>query len=331
MNFHDSSSCSRGFEEHPAELYHAGSAHRFAFGFEEEFWSGYQDYNFSTQAGMSMNTPLAVGILIDERAALSPLSVPPSSLGAQQVDEPHLMRSTCTAAAHDEYAAHAFTPVINGFRQGFIGNGPEGHTHYPLPQFDGQWQNREQDANTHRESSSVIDHHHLPAGWEPSSVVGHHHVPAVGGNMMDISLAAHATPNGDPLVFRCKHHTRGQPCGLLIEGDIQDTLEHFAHAHVRPIVARSGSPSKFWTCRWGGKCNIRLLKGNFRRHVAGHLFRWKCLKCLRTYSRDDSARKHANDCGDGSIVMVPRLDGRPHKRRKRSGGKEKEHKFQACL
>ncbi|OJA15324.1 hypothetical protein AZE42_10862 [Rhizopogon vesiculosus] len=115
MNFPDSSSCSRGFEEHPTELYHvAGSANRFAFKFEEMFWSRYQDLDFSTQAAGSMDNPLAVGILIDKRTALSPSSMPPSSSGAPQIEEPHLMRSICTAAAHDEYAAREFSPVING-------------------------------------------------------------------------------------------------------------------------------------------------------------------------------------------------------------------------
>ncbi|OAX31492.1 hypothetical protein K503DRAFT_860726 [Rhizopogon vinicolor AM-OR11-026] len=327
MNFPDSSSCRRRFEEHPAEPYHVtGSAHRFAFRSEENFWFGYQDHDFSMQAAVPTDTPLEVGILIDGRTALYPSSKPPSSSGAPEVEEPHLMQSTCTAAAHDEYAAHACAPVINGSSQGFMGDGPESHAHCPLPPSDVQWRIGEQDAITHWESSSVIDHNNLPACWEPSSAVGHHHVPAVGGDMM-ISSAAHSTQNGNPLAFRCRHHTRGQPCGLLIEGDIQDALEHFAHVHVRPMVARSGS--NFWTCRWGGKCNTRVCKGNFRRHVAGHLFRWKCLKCLRTYSRDDSARKHANDCGDGSIIMVPPLDGRLPKRKKRSGGKGKEHRLQA--
>ncbi|OJA11983.1 hypothetical protein AZE42_04738 [Rhizopogon vesiculosus] len=329
MNFPDSSSCSRGFEEHLAEPYHvAGSAHGFAFGFEEMFWPGYQDHDFSMQAAVSMDNPLAVGILIDECTALSPSSMPPSSSSASQVEEPYLVRSTGAAAAHDEHTAHEFAPVNNDFRQGSMGDGLESHVHCPLPPFGGQWQNGEQDAITYLEPSSVIDHHHLP---EPSGVVGHHHVPAVGGDMMVINSAAHATPNSDPLVFRCKHHTRGQPCGLLIEGDIQDALEHFAHVHVRPMVTRSGSPSEFWTCRWGGKCNIRVRKGNFRRHVVGHFFRWKCLNCLRTYSRDDSARKHANVCGDGSIIMVPRLNARPPKRRKRSDGNGRENKPQACL
>jgi len=141
---------------------------------------------------------------------------------------------------------------------------------------------------------------------------------------MEIMPTGHATQLSGPHVFRCQHHARGEPCGLLIEGDIQDALEHFARVHVHrpgPMVTKSSSPPEFWTCRWGGKCNVCMLKENFRRHVTAHFVRWQCLNCTRTYSRDDSARKHARDCGgDGSIITVPRLDDRPRKRRKRANG-----------
>jgi hypothetical protein len=65
-----------------------------------------------------------------------------------------------------------------------------------------------------------------------------------------------------------------------------------------------------------------MRKENFRRHVLGHLIRWKCSNCPCTYSRDDTARKHARGCGDGRILMIPLLDD--HKRRERTdveGGK----------
>jgi hypothetical protein len=138
-------------------------------------------------------------------------------------------------------------------------------------------------------------------------------------------VKVHPAHNGVPLqvAFSCQHHVRGRPCGLLVKCDILDALAHFARVHVRPMVARSGSPSEFWTCRWGGKCGSRMRKENFRRHVLGHLVRWKCSNCPCAYSRDDSARKHARGCGDGRILMMPRLDDL-HRLRERTGVKGEE-------
>jgi len=126
--------------------------------------------------------------------------------------------------------------------------------------------------------------------------------------MVDITPPAH-TPNGGPLVFKCKHHTGDRPCGMLVDGDILHALEHFSRVHVQPMFMTSES---HWICRWGGKCDSPLLKGNWRRHVMTHLVRWMCSNCLQTYARDDYARKHAKDCGsNGHIFMVPQLDDRP--------------------
>jgi len=127
--------------------------------------------------------------------------------------------------------------------------------------------------------------------------------------MMDISSAAHATQTVTP-VFRLQHHTRGQPCGLLIEGGIYNALDTSSMCmSARRSKIRFSIESG--PCHWGGKCNIRVGKGTQKAFRAPSR-RWKCLKCLRTYSRDDSARKHANVCGDGSIAMVT-VDGRSPK------------------
>ncbi|KAG2074960.1 hypothetical protein BDR04DRAFT_1092650, partial [Suillus decipiens] len=116
-----------------------------------------------------------------------------------------------------------------------------------------------------------------------------------------------ASPPAPSCSLWCQHHdAQGQPCGVLIEGEIADIMEHFARVHVRPCIsadARSDIPSKYWDCCWGGKCNSCILKEGFRRHVLGHLARWKCSTCSLTYSRDDSARKHAKHCKHSRISM----------------------------
>ena len=52
-----------------------------------------------------------------------------------------------------------------------------------------------------------------------------------------------------------------------------------------------------------------MLKGNFKRHVMSHLLQWRCLNCAHTYSRDDTANKHATgkSCGsmECNIVVEP--------------------------
>lgn len=149
------------------------------------------------------------------------------------------------------------------------------------------------------------------AGWGDEL---HHLVVVGGGDIGELEPAPQPTPSGIPRVVRCQHHVQGQPCGALIEGRIPNILEHFSRVHVRPrTVAQSGHPSEFWTCRWGGTCDSHMRKLNFRRHVVGHLFRWKCSTCSSTYSRDYTARNHTIQCGDGSgrISMEPRLEVRP--------------------
>lgn len=155
------------------------------------------------------------------------------------------------------------------------------------------------------------------AVWEDthaSSSDDAHHSALVGGDARDSEPTpppTPMTPSGGPNI-RCQHHVQGQPCGVLVEGGFPGILEHFACMHVRPRISANARsdlhvPSEFWTCCWGGKCGSRIRKEGFRRHVLGHLARWKCSTCSSTYSRDDSARKHAKDCGDGRIVMQPRL------------------------
>ena len=105
------------------------------------------------------------------------------------------------------------------------------------------------------------------------------------------------------LKFLCQHYPQDGhgPCGELIDGGIDDAYEHFARVHVHP-----GSAPEKWTCRWQGHCGNPRLKVNFKRHVKSHLLRWGCLNCARTYSRDDTANKHARNCGGMEyIVVVP--------------------------
>ncbi|KAG2149178.1 hypothetical protein DEU56DRAFT_781110 [Suillus clintonianus] len=165
--------------------------------------------------------------------------------------------------------------------------------------------------------SLANDGQDVMTGWEDhlvSSADDPHYAPIVGGDARDIGPAPHPTPSGVLSVVRCQHHIQGQPCGVLIEGEISSILEHFACMHVRPRMfanAKSQHPPEFWTCRWGGGCDSRMRKEGIKRHVLGHIFRWKCLTCSSTYSRDDSARKHAKECGDGRISMQPRSEVHP--------------------
>ncbi|KAG1883174.1 hypothetical protein F4604DRAFT_326449 [Suillus subluteus] len=158
-------------------------------------------------------------------------------------------------------------------------------------------------ANDGQDAMTVLEDTHVSSADNP-------HHPAIVGDVMDNGPAPPLTPSGG---LRCQHYVQGQPCGVLIEGGVPDILEHFACRHVRPRLsanARSDRPSKFWTCRWGGKCDTRIRKGGLKRHVLGHLVRWKCSTCPLTYSRDDSARKHAKDCGNGRIFMQARSEVR---------------------
>ncbi|KAG1826740.1 uncharacterized protein BJ212DRAFT_1307970 [Suillus subaureus] len=128
----------------------------------------------------------------------------------------------------------------------------------------------------------------------------------VGGDVMDNGPAPPLIPSGG---LRCQYHVQGRPCGALIEGGAPSILKHFACMHVPPRFftnARSDRPSKPWICCWDGKCDSRILKGSFKRHVLSHFFRWMCPTCSSPYSRDDSARKHAKGCGNGRIFMQPR-------------------------
>jgi len=142
------------------------------------------------------------------------------------------------------------------------------------------------------------------SGWEVSPYLS---AEGVGGDIRAIAQATHHTPFDGPRMLRCPYHTRGRPCGLLIDGGIPAIGAHFASVHVGPgRSAKSGRPKEYWTCRWGGECNKPMRRKYFKRHVVSHLVGWKGSNCSKTYSRDDSARKHAKDCGDGMIFMEPR-------------------------
>lgn len=222
-----------------------------------------------------------------------------------------------------EYADHDLTglPVIDHFHQNFVCNG-EHHRPSSLLSLDSEWFQhesipgldppfRDAEGNQHVHSSLSLENDGQDAVWEDtyvSSADDHHH-PAVIDDVMDSGPALPLIPSGS---LWCQHHdVQGQPCGVLIEGGVLGILKHFACVHVRPRIsanARSASPSKFWICRWGGKCDSRIRKEGFKRHVLGHLVRWGCSTCSLTYSRDDSARKHAKDCGNGRIFMQLRSE-----------------------
>jgi hypothetical protein len=139
---------------------------------------------------------------------------------------------------------------------------------------------------------------------EPSCVAGD--LPTVGSDVMDMPQPA---PGDNPLIFKCLQYSRsGVPCGALIEGDLDDALEHFGRTHIaRAMAVTHESLSECWTCRWGGKCHgRRMLKTGFRRHIMSHFARWICPGCSKTFSRDDSARKHIKKRGHGRMVVVPR-------------------------
>ncbi|OAX31294.1 hypothetical protein K503DRAFT_814047 [Rhizopogon vinicolor AM-OR11-026] len=274
---------------HQADPYDvADNSHRFALGgFEDMLWS----------AAPAVDTPLGQGILIDERTALSPSSVLPSSSAAPLAEELLLMQPTY-AAAHDQYAGHepelANFPVPVSYLQGSMG---DEYVHCSPPEWytvseDDPMENSEQDPTA------------AMTCWEPSGIVDHH-LSAVGSSTTETNPPVHATPNGGPLIFRCQYYVQGGPCGLLIEGDevLEDALEHVTSVHTN-----FGSLPEVWTCLWGGNCNSHIRKGNARRHVGTHVVRWQCANCPSSYSRYDSAKKHAKDCGDGHVFMVPRLE-----------------------
>lgn len=249
------------------------------------------------------------------------------------IDGLHTYSSQPAYAPPGEYADGdlAGFPVISGFHQNFMGNG-EHHRPSSLLSFGSEWFQHEHSipgldfpfhdaegsqhvhgslslANDGQDAMNVQGDSHVSSADDP------HHPAIVGDDVMDSGPAPPPTPSSG---LRCQHHVQGQPCGVLIEGGVPGIVEHFACMHVRPRIsanARSDCPSKFWTCRWGGRCDSRIRKEGFRRHVLGHLVRWKCSTCSSTYSRDDSARKHAKDCGDGRIVpiMLPQLEVRPRR------------------
>ncbi|KAG1832733.1 hypothetical protein EV424DRAFT_1367880 [Suillus variegatus] len=247
------------------------------------------------------------------------------------INRPQTYMSQPACALPGEYADAGF-PMISDFYQNFMRDG-EHHRPSSLLSFGGEWFQHKhsipelnfpfQDAegNQHVHGSLSLANHGQDVVTifedpQVSSADDSHHSAIVGGDVSDSGPTPPTTSSGDPNILRCQHHVQGQPCGVLIKGGFSSVLKHFAYMHVRPHIssnARSDRPEEFWICRWGGKCDSRIRKEGFKRHVLGHLVRWKCSTCSSTYSRDDSARKHAKDCGDGRIVMLPRLDVRPRR------------------
>ncbi|OJA15323.1 hypothetical protein AZE42_10863 [Rhizopogon vesiculosus] len=279
MNSPDNSFCSRHAIEDDAHLAYpydiADNSHRFASGwFEDMLWS----------AAPAVDTPLGQGILIDESSSTAPLA-----------EELLLMQPTYAAVHEPELASF---PVPVSDLQGLMG---DGYMYWSPLSFDEEWYTVLEDNSM---ENGEQDQTAAMTCWEASSVVDNYDLSAVGSNTRDTNPPVHATLYGGPLIFKCQYYVQGGPCGLLIEGDevLEDALEHVTNVHTT-----SGSLPEVWTCLWGGNCNSRM-KGNARRHVGAHIVRWQCANCLLTYSRDDSAKKHAKDCGDGYIFMVPRLE-----------------------
>ncbi|OJA20640.1 hypothetical protein AZE42_10682 [Rhizopogon vesiculosus] len=290
----------------------ADNSHRFASGwsvllsllvvfavFEHAVSNRFEDMIWS--AAPAVDTPLGQGISIDEYTTLSPSSVPPSSSTAPLAEELLLMQLTYSAA-HNQYADHepelVSFPVPVSDLQGFMG---DEYVHCSPSSFGEEWYTVSGDdsmGNDEQDPTAAM------TCWEPSSPVDHYHLSAVGSNTTETNPLVHTTLNGGPFIFKCQYYVQGGPCGLLIGGDgvLGDALEHVTSVHTT-----SGSPPEVWTCLWGGNCNSRM-KGNSRRHVVSHVVRWQCANCPSSYSRDDPAKKHAKDCGDGHIFMVPRLE-----------------------
>ncbi|OAX31451.1 hypothetical protein K503DRAFT_83624 [Rhizopogon vinicolor AM-OR11-026] len=307
MNLPDNSFCDNVHPAHPYDV--ADNFHRFASGwsvllsllavfavFEHAVSNRFEDMLWS--ATPTVDNPLGQGILIDERTAPSPSSVPPSSSAAPLAEELLLTQSTY-AAAHGHELASFPVPVSN--LQGFMG---DGYVHCSPPSFGEEWYTVSED-DSMENGEPEQDPTAAMTCWEPPSVVDHYHLSAVGSNTTDTDPPVHATLNGGPLMFKCQYYVQGGPCGLSIEGDeiLEDVLEHVTSVHTN-----SNSLPEVWTCLWGGNCNSCIRKGNARRHIGTHVVRWQCANCPSSYSRDDSAKKHAKDCGDGHIFMVPRLE-----------------------
>ncbi|KAG2066098.1 hypothetical protein BDR04DRAFT_1160644 [Suillus decipiens] len=218
-----------------------------------------------------------------------------------------------------EYAGDELTsfPVVDHFHQN-VGHNEEYHGSSSLLSSDSEWfqyesipglyssfYDAEGNQHAHHSPSLANNGQDVMIIWEDihcvSSAGDSHHPAIVGGDVMDNGQAPTPIPSCS---LRCQHHNaQGQPCGMLIEGEIADILEHFARMHVCPRI----SP-KYWTCRWGGQCGKYTLKEGFKRHILGHLARWECSACSSTFSRGDTARKHARHCGNGRIFMKRRSE-----------------------
>ncbi|KAG2146961.1 uncharacterized protein EDB93DRAFT_459144 [Suillus bovinus] len=250
--------------------------------------------------------------------------------GDHSMNKLQISMSQPACALHGEYAnVDSTIPMIGDFDQNFMPNG-EHHEPSSLLPFGSEWFQHQHSISglnfPFQDTEGIQDDHSslLLANDEQDAMTiledtyadDFHHRAIVGGDVRDSRSTPASTASGDPNILRCQHHVQGQPCGVLIKGGFPGILKHFACIHVRPRISantRSDHPSEFWICRWGGKCDSCIRKEGFKRHVLGHLVRWKCSTCPLTYSRDDSARKHAKDCGDGRIIMVPRLEGRPRR------------------
>ncbi|KAG2034250.1 hypothetical protein BDR03DRAFT_1013588 [Suillus americanus] len=226
-----------------------------------------------------------------------------------------------TYAPPGEYTVGDLTgfPVNSHVHQNFMCN----EEHRGLLSFGNEWSQHQSiglnfsshdaEGNQHVHSSLSLanDGQDAMTVWgdiHVSSADTPHYPTIVGGDVMDNGPAPPLTSSGG---LRCQHYVQGRPCGAVIEGGVPGILAHFACVHVRTRLsanARSNRPSKSWTCGWGGKCVSHIRKEGFKRHVLSHFFRWKCSTCLSPYSRDDSARKHAKDCGHGRIFMEPRSE-----------------------
>jgi hypothetical protein len=105
--------------------------------------------------------------------------------------------------------------------------------------------------------------------------------------------------SGQPVVvYECKLHQQGVPCGLCMEGTTN------LREHGIPSSDDSNT-----SCTWG-TCSKTLKRGSLTRHILAHLgVKVRCSACGVVKCRHDLLRKHISSSEPCSFASVDTVDG----------------------
>ncbi|KAJ8583211.1 hypothetical protein M405DRAFT_829097 [Rhizopogon salebrosus TDB-379] len=109
---------------------------------------------------------------------------------------------------------------------------------------------------------------------------------------------------GQPVVvYECKLHWQGIPCGMFIEGTNRAVSAHLrGHGITGPEKAST-------SCTWGS-CSKTLKRGSLMRHILAHLgVKVRCSVCGVVKCRHDLFRKHIKSSEPCRLASADMVDG----------------------